>query len=435
MSVNGYRVLVVDDDRDFAQSLCNILQLDNCITFIANDHVAALNEAASAMPDLALIDIRLGKGNGIDLVKQLVARFPGLICIVMTGYASIDSAIAALKQDAYDYLRKPFDMDELGTTLKRCFEKLALRNEKSEIMASLEKRNAEIENLNQELERRVEHRTAELRTVQKELIRKAHIAGMAEISTSILHNVGNILNSVTTSSQIVHEAAASPAKLNAIAGANKKLAELIEANATPDKQDLVQLGEFLNRFEKLLHKEQSDLQHHSQRTITKIEMIKEAILSQQSYATAGFQTEEVLLDQVIDQALAIHEFTLCDQQVEVVKDYALAAKVIVQKHKLLHVLTNLFKNAWEAMSVKKKITISIAREGEQAVVRLLDNGSGIKHQNLSKIFQYGFTTKETGTGAGLHSCANAMKEMNGSIWAESEGEGKGALFGLRFPLA
>ena len=383
MKTNEYRVLVVDDDRDFAQSLSNILQLDDCLTTVANDHNSALAQAGKIRPQLALVDIKLGKGNGIDLVKQLVARFPGLICIVMTGYASIDSAIAALKQDAYDYLRKPFDMDELASTLNRCFEKLRLRDEKLEIMASLEKRNAEIENLNQELERRVQDRTAELKSVQEELIRKAHVAGMAEISTSILHNVGNILNSVTTSSQIVHQAAASPAKINAIALANKKLAEMIDGNSVPEKQDLAQLGAYLNRFEKLLHKEQDELQHHSQRTITKIEMIKEAVLSQQSYASAGFQTEEVLLDQVIDQALAIHEFTLSGQQVELEKTYALVPKVVVQKHKLLHVLTNLFKNAWESMDTDKKLSISISQEGDQAVVRLVDNG---KFRNWRSVF-------------------------------------------------
>ena len=66
-------------------------------------------------------------------------------------------------------------------------------------------------------------------------------------------------------------------------------------------------------------------------------------------------------------------------------------------------------------------------------VRISDTGIGISEDILNRIFEYGFTTKSGKYGFGLYSCASYIAEMGGSIWAQSDGEGKGAAFILRFP--
>jgi DNA-binding NtrC family response regulator len=116
-------VLIVDDDVDFADSLHDLLEADTYqikVAYNARDAVAATEAFA---PHVALIDIRLrlGQGDGLDLLATLRQKQPDLLCIVMTAYADIETAIKALQSNAYDYLRKPLYFQELATTLDRCF--------------------------------------------------------------------------------------------------------------------------------------------------------------------------------------------------------------------------------------------------------------------------------------------------------------------------
>ncbi|MBN8945299.1 MAG: response regulator [Rhizobiales bacterium] len=119
-------VLVVDDDVDFAASLAGLLQLDGYEVAIAHDPDAALACLDRQAIAVALVDIRLGLGNGIDLVRALRRRAPDLVCVMVTAFASIDTAVEALQAGAYDYLCKPFHSEDLLATLARCFERIAL---------------------------------------------------------------------------------------------------------------------------------------------------------------------------------------------------------------------------------------------------------------------------------------------------------------------
>ena len=104
-------------------------------------------------------------------------------------------------------------------------------------------------------------------------------------------------------------------------------------------------------------------------------------------------------------------------------------------------LTNLVKNSREAMVAAKHqgqravLRISVEQlDTDLMEIRISDNGCGIGPENLDKIFNHGFTTKDQGHGFGLHTCANFMTEMGGTLRAESDGIGKGATFVMRFPL-
>ena len=131
------RVLIVDDDIDFSSSLSEILAHNKYITKIADNIRSANSEIKSFYPHIALIDIRLGVDNGIDLLKILRSKYPEIICIMITAYSNIDTSIEALRLGAYDYLRKPVIPDELIATLNRCFEKLYLEKEKKLLVKKL----------------------------------------------------------------------------------------------------------------------------------------------------------------------------------------------------------------------------------------------------------------------------------------------------------
>ena len=119
-------VLVIDDDVDFAASLAGLIQLDGYDVAVAHDAEAALARLGQHRPAVALVDVRLGLGDGIELVRRLRRQDPDLVCVTVTAYASIDTAVKALQAGAYDYLCKPFHSEDLLATLARCFERIAL---------------------------------------------------------------------------------------------------------------------------------------------------------------------------------------------------------------------------------------------------------------------------------------------------------------------
>jgi len=147
------RVLLVDDDRDFADSLAALLQFEGYNVHVAYSFDDALEKVGRHPPQVALVDIRLGHSNGVELVRQLRRRSSDLIAVMMTAYATIEATIGALQAGAYDYLCKPFHTDDLLATLERCFERQRLQAERERAVAAMRVRNRDLETLNARLTR------------------------------------------------------------------------------------------------------------------------------------------------------------------------------------------------------------------------------------------------------------------------------------------
>ena len=130
MKQSDYRILIVDDDLDFAASLKLILENEDYQSLMAHSEEEALETVGENMIDLALLDIRLGQDDGIDLLLKLKERQPDILCVMVTGFGSIETAIQALRNGAYDYLRKPVNPEELLATLRRAFGKIRLIKER-----------------------------------------------------------------------------------------------------------------------------------------------------------------------------------------------------------------------------------------------------------------------------------------------------------------
>lgn len=148
---NGRRVMIIDDDRDFAETLKDILESGGYEVRLHHDARSVFEDGLLFDPKVALVDIRLGRDNGIDLVKRARAHIPDLLCVMVTAYGTLESAVTALQEGAYDYLRKPVDAGELFSTLDRCFERIRLENEKRVAEAKLRERNEELEQINARL--------------------------------------------------------------------------------------------------------------------------------------------------------------------------------------------------------------------------------------------------------------------------------------------
>jgi PAS domain S-box-containing protein len=152
---SGRHVLIIDDDRDFAVSLRNLLALERYDVEVAFSSAGALDALCRFTAEVALIDIRLGDQDGLALVGEIRQRHVDVICVIMTAYASVEGAIQALQGGAYDFLCKPFYPEDLIATLDRCFERLALARGREAAERALCIRNQELEAVNARLKRAV----------------------------------------------------------------------------------------------------------------------------------------------------------------------------------------------------------------------------------------------------------------------------------------
>jgi signal transduction histidine kinase len=292
---------------------------------------------------------------------------------------------------------------------------------------------------NERLEERVEERTRELREAERELVDAARMAGMAEIATNVLHNVGNVLNSVNISAELVTRKLKNSKTLGlgkAVKMMNEHAEDLGQFMTLDEKGRL--LPRYFNELVDSIAAEQALLIDELAQLTKSVDHIKEIVTTQQSYAGAARLVEPLNVSDLFEDALRMNSGALNRHHVTVIKDYQDAPTIMGDKHRLLLVLINLISNAKFAMS-----HVSEPREmilGIRIVDRttlclsVKDRGEGIAPDNLARIFNHGFTTRKDGHGFGLHSCALAAVEMNGRLHVHSDGLGQGALFTLEIPL-
>lgn len=309
------------------------------------------------------------------------------------------------------------------------------------------------------LEQRVEERTAALmeanaqlrrsfdqnRSMQRQLMDTSRRAGMAQVATSVLHNVGNVLNSVNVSSGVMLETV----RDSRLVGLTKT-AELIRAHESDGARFFVEdekgrklpayicsLAEAADDERKLLMSELRSLQQN-------VDHIKTIVTRQQQQAktTVGV-AESVSVAEICDEVLKLSAGRE-REGIAVERDYQPIEAVRLDRHKLFEVLANLVSNARHALDEapgEKKIVVRIGRGateagapgGERFVIEVADTGCGIPPENLTRIFSFGFTTRPGGHGFGLHASALTAAEMGGSLTAGSAGPGLGARFTLELP--
>jgi signal transduction histidine kinase len=266
---------------------------------------------------------------------------------------------------------------------------------------------------------------------------------MAEVATGVLHNVGNVLNSVNVSASLLasglrHAKVDSLARLSALLRAH---AGDLGAFLTTDPRGR-RVPEFVESLAQDWAGEQARLLKEIESLQQNIDHIKDIVSMQQSYATMVSLVEPLPPAALMEDAVRMNSAALSRHEVRVLRDFQPVPLVSAEKAKVLQILVNLVRNAKYACddgpnSADKAITLRLALAPGGRAVRLVvaDNGVGIPAANLTRIFNHGFTTRATGHGFGLHSSANAAKEMKGTLSVHSDGPGTGATFTLELPVA
>jgi signal transduction histidine kinase len=279
-----------------------------------------------------------------------------------------------------------------------------------------------------------------LQEAQAEIVASARQAGMAEIATNVLHNVGNVLNTVNVAADMMNTQLRT-SRLNGLARAVQMLdahADDLGAFLTQDPKGRL-LPAYLRELSHTLEAEHEGLREELGVLGKSIDHINKIVASQQSYAGTRCIVERLTLREVVEDALRMQSDMRMLQKVAVVKNVAELPALMLDRHRLLQILVNLISNARHAVDRLTEVSPCIRLDAlliNEHVLRITvaDNGEGIASENLVRIFTHGFTTRSKGNGFGLHSSVLAAREMGGSLTAYSDGPGKGAVFTLELPI-
>ncbi len=309
--------------------------------------------------------------------------------------------------------------------------KLPLRNERGEIVGTfgVTRDVTDLKRVEQDLERS-----------QRALLDASRLAGMAEVATGVLHNVGNALTSLVVSVETVRQqvSAHSLAKLPQVVALLRGNLEHLPQFLTEDPKGKLVL-DYLDALASRDAEYQKKLLEELGVMSTHVGHIAEIVATQQSYATTVAVTEELAPAEVWEDAIQLNAASIARHGVNIVREFTDSPKIVVQKGKLLQILVNLVQNAKNACAeatpaAVRTVTLRVSPLERGVAFSITDEGVGIAKENLDRIFQQGFTMRKKGHGFGLHSCAVMAQQMGGTLMAQSTGLGHGTTFTLQLPL-
>lgn len=281
-----------------------------------------------------------------------------------------------------------------------------------------------------------------IKELQDELIEHAYSQGIAENSVHVLHNIGNVLTSMIGKGDFLKKELLSKNLTHLFGQVLKKLDAMKASDLNDESFEKLKtsLGKIYDGFVK----EEEKFIEANEFTLRESLRISEIISTQQKYANCKTKMNSIVkICDLIEDTVKMHQYRFDKRGIEIDISVDKGALVMVEKIGLSQTISNAIINAIESIDDKSNLGIveepwrlSIFSKVDNSFIELTikDNGLGIKNEDLDKIFAYGFSTKQRGSGFGLHNCANYMQGIGGEIKIESDGEFLGAQTILRIPL-
>jgi PAS domain S-box-containing protein len=371
----------------------------------------------------------LGARTAEDVIGRTIADFcpPELA----RAHQEEDQRVLGTGQPILGKLEQEIRRD--GRTRWFLTHKLPLRDGSGEIIGTL--------GMRKDITRKKEMENA-LDQARRDLLDASRSAGMAEVANGILHNVGNVLNGLHVSAAMIGSGLRQ-SKAESLVRLGEQLRASRPGGPAATNSDPAgrPLPEFIRHLARHAVENRNRLRQEIEVLQKNIDHVKEIVAMQQTYAAPGGVVESLAPAGLMADALQMCADALQGQRMEIRRDFGAVPTVCAEKAKVVHILVNLICNAQHACDghgaperwISLRLETTPARDRVRFIVQ--DNGVGIPAANLTRIFAQGFTTRSDGHGFGLHSAANAAREMKGTLIARSPGPGLGATFTLELPCA
>ena len=280
----------------------------------------------------------------------------------------------------------------------------------------------------------------ERQLLHEQLLVASRQAGRAEVATGVLHNVGNVLNSVNVSASVITrmlEQSKLPGLSKAVHLMRDNSADIVTFMSADERGK--RLPGYLEKLSETLAIEHASLAQEVLSLAQGLEHIKHVVQMQQTYAKDSAVLVPTEPCQLFEDALKVNLVSFERHHVTIERRFPSIPQVRLDKHRVLQILINLVSNAKDAVKAhagpEKRITVAVSFDQTTDMLRfsVSDTGIGIAPHHLTSIFQHGFTTRSEGHGFGLHSSANVAHELGGTLRAHSDGPGRGATFVLELP--
>ncbi|MHB1425290.1 MAG: hybrid sensor histidine kinase/response regulator [Gemmataceae bacterium] len=383
-------VLLVDDEDDVAHTVSNILLRENYEVVVARSAAAALSALSKRAYDVVMLELSFAGSDGLRLLAEIRRQSPTTCCIVLTGFASVESAVAALRRGAYDYLVKPCVIEDLKQTIRQ-----AIAQRRLSLLAA--QREQQLKELNDQLEERILERTGELMQANQRLA-EANAAKDRFLAT-LSHELRTPLTPLRAGLDLLRARLPSGEWHSILDAMQRNLAQ--ETRLIDDLLDIARISAGKLSLDK--------------RAISLAECLRNAV--------EMIEPRAAVKEQMIGLELRDAFPTLLADPV-----------------RLQQVVANLLDNAVKFTPRQGRIRLTAWLAGEQVFLEVMDNGSGIKTEHLPHVFepfwqadlssrrQYG------GTGLGLAIAREIALLHDGDLWAAHAVPGPGACFTFRFPI-
>jgi signal transduction histidine kinase len=385
-------ILLIEDELRLRNNLKVLLENEGYRVTPAENGADGIKKAGEQTYDLVITDLVMPEMDGFQVMDYLKAHVPDTVVLAMTGYVSSESAIAALRHGAYDYVSKPFDFDIMKVTIERALEKVrlqkALRRYMTELEQKVEERTRALTETNQKLERSL----VDLKAAQEHLIQAERLSALGELVAGVAHELANPLSTITMNAQLM-------AKVSTLEERARTRLEKIDAAAT-------HCGTIVKGLVSFARKQKPEM--------TCVEI-------------------NAVLDKALD--LLAYQLKVCQIELERHFDERLPG-TMADPHQLQQVFINIGTNACQAMAgAAGRGTLTVDTTAADGVIHIgfHDDGPGISKEQLRKIFDPFFTTKPDGTGLGLSISYGIVREHAGDISVHSV-VGKGTSFVITLPV-
>jgi signal transduction histidine kinase len=421
------RVLIVDDEESVTITMAAILEMDGYSVATALRGEDALIQIAGETFDLVLTDLRLDDFDGMDVLAAARRKSSDTVGIVLTGYASLESAVTALREGAYDYMLKPADVEELRATVARGIERRRLSQLLRQRVEELEAANRTIHELNEGLQDRVAEATHSLQERVEELD-----TARAELQTSYekLQELDKLKSQFLSIAS--HEL---KTPITAMSGfvqiAVRRIKRRLGAGR-PSEED------WKKEEETLL--EQLEV---VQRQTGKLARLVDELLdvSRIESGRLELRVDDVDLPELVAEVLRRHQLMATKHELGLNYDPDGKLDVRADRDHLEQVLNNLIGNAMKYSPEGGAIDVTVTRAGDREVeFAVADHGIGIRASELARVFGLFYRSPDRlardvgGMGLGLYITKEIVDRHNGRIWAESE-VGKGTTFHVALPAS